>query len=552
MVTRAAVVDAASVSTPFDVAGARGAVARTQGKVRLMSPGGPTPLERAPRLSEALGIDLYIKRDDCTGLASGGNKTRKLEYLLAQALEMYPDGDCVVMTQGATQSNHARQTAAAAAKLGMKCHILLENRTGRSDENYTRNGNVLLDDLFGATRESRPSGMNMNEELERVADEWRARGEKVFTIVGGGSCPTGALGYVEAALEFTEQAALEGVDFDYFVHATGSAGTQAGLAVGFGLIQSPVKLLGFGVRMPKDIQETNVFNLATRTAAGLGLDPASVSPETTSSPTRATSVKATASQLRAPSTPFACSPRTKAYCSIQCTAAKAPQASLTTPSAACSPKAPKYAFSTLAAPSAYTAISTPSSTTTPPPHRKPPTTNHHHINPCNTFNSSFSSHVSRQYARLPSPPSSHSTALRARREVPLGLPAGADCQTWHSRAIARATPHPRARTHAPNRTKDMANNSSDRAAPREMPKPRRVARESDANVVVDATASANARDDATTPSTPTLTHLGFVNDATTSGVKYVSEHALTSKVMGAYAGARDATALKVREYSLRR
>ena len=276
IVTRAAVVDAASVSTPFDVAGARAAVARTQGKVRLMSPGGPTPLERAPRLSEALGVDLYIKRDDCTGLASGGNKTRKLEYLLAQALEMYPDGDCVVMTQGATQSNHARQTAAAAAKLGMKCHILLENRTGRSDENYTRNGNVLLDDLFGATRESRPSGMNMNEELERVADEWRARGEKVFTIVGGGSCPTGALGYVEAALEFTEQAAEQLVDFDYFVHATGSAGTQAGLAVGFGLIQSPVKLLGFGVRMPKDIQETNVFNLATRTAAGLGLDPASV------------------------------------------------------------------------------------------------------------------------------------------------------------------------------------------------------------------------------------------------------------------------------------
>jgi hypothetical protein len=96
----------------------------------------------------------------------------------------------------------------------------------------------------------------------------------------------------------------------------------------------------------------------------------------------------------------------------------------------------------------------------------------------------------------------------------------------------------------------MATNSSDRAAPREMPKPRRVARESDANVVVDATASATARDDATTPPTPTLTHLGFVNDATTNGVKYVSEHALTSKVMGAYAGARDATALKVREYSL--
>ena len=235
-----------------------------------------TPLERCDRLSAELGIELYIKRDDCTGLGTGGNKTRKLEYLLARALELYPNRECVVMTQGATQSNHCRQTAAACAKLGMKCHVLLENRVGRTDDDYARNGNVLLDDLFGATRESRPSGLNMNDELERVANEWRARGENVFTIVGGGSCPTGALGYVEAAVEFAEQAAREGIEFDYFVHATGSAGTQAGLAVGFGLMQSPVKLLGFGVRMPKDVQEANVFALAQRVAAGLGVDPASV------------------------------------------------------------------------------------------------------------------------------------------------------------------------------------------------------------------------------------------------------------------------------------
>ena len=154
-------------------------------------------------------------------------------------------------------------------------------------------------------------------------------------------------------------------------------------------------------------------------------------------------------KVRAPSTPFACSPRTKAYYSTQCTAAKAPRASLTTPSAACSPKAPKYAFSTPAAPSAYTATSTPSSTTTPPPHRKPPTTNHHHINQCNTFNSSFSSLVSRQYARLPSPTSSPSSA-RARKcllvfqRVPTARPG---TRAPHARHTAPARTHARAEPH---------------------------------------------------------------------------------------------------------
>ena len=141
---------------------------------------------------------------------------------------------------------------------------------------------------------------------------------------------------------------------------------------------------------------------------------------------------------------------------------------------------------------------------------------------------------------------SHANARAAfRREKVSWSSIGCRLPDLASRASAPRHTAPAPASHrAPNRTKDMANNSIDRAAPREMPKPRRVARESDANVVVDA------RDDATTPSTtPALTHLGFVNDATTSGVKYVSEHALTSKVMGAYAGARDATALKVSEYS---
>ena len=116
----------------------------------------PTPLERLDRLTAELGgPEIWIKRDDCTGLSTGGNKTRKLEFLMAEAQAMKAD---LVMTQGATQSNHARQTAAAAAKLGMACHVLLEDRTGSNDPNYNENGNVFLDYLHGATAESAPAG----------------------------------------------------------------------------------------------------------------------------------------------------------------------------------------------------------------------------------------------------------------------------------------------------------------------------------------------------------------------------------------------------------
>ncbi|MEM7636822.1 MAG: pyridoxal-phosphate dependent enzyme, partial [Pseudomonadota bacterium] len=109
----------------------------------------PTPLEPMDRLSELLGGPrLWVKRDDCTGLSSGGNKTRKLEYLMADAQAKGAD---TIITQGATQSNHARQTVAASAKLGMKCHILLEDRTGSNDAQYNHNGNVLLDMLHGAS-----------------------------------------------------------------------------------------------------------------------------------------------------------------------------------------------------------------------------------------------------------------------------------------------------------------------------------------------------------------------------------------------------------------
>src|SRR5277367_3959361 len=131
----------------------------------------PTPLEHMPNLSRALGgPEVWIKRDDCTGLSSGGNKTRKLEFLLAQARERDAD---VVLTQGATQSNHARQTAAAAAKLGLACHLLLEDRTGNNSADYTLSGNVLLDRLHGASISKRASGADMNAEMEALAADLR-------------------------------------------------------------------------------------------------------------------------------------------------------------------------------------------------------------------------------------------------------------------------------------------------------------------------------------------------------------------------------------------
>ena len=228
----------------------------------------PTPLERLDRLTKELGgPEIWVKRDDCTGLSTGGNKTRKLEFLMAEAELQEAD---VVITQGATQSNHARQTAAFAAKLGIQCHLLLEDRTGSDNANYKNNGNVLLDHLHGATTETRPGGLDMNAEMEAVAERMRAEGRKVYTIPGGGSNATGALGYVNCAFELLGQANDRGLRIDRLVHATGSAGTQAGLITGLKATNANIPLLGIGVRAPKAKQEENVYNLAVKTAEKLG------------------------------------------------------------------------------------------------------------------------------------------------------------------------------------------------------------------------------------------------------------------------------------------
>ena len=152
----------------------------------------PTPLEPMTALSKALGgPNLWIKRDDCTGLAGGGNKTRKLEFLMADAVDQGAD---TIITQGATQSNHARQTAAIAAKLGMKCHVLLEDRTGYKDVDYNYSGNVMLDQLYNAPLKKFPAGTDMNAAMNDLAEQLKSDGAKPYIIPGGGSNRIGALG----------------------------------------------------------------------------------------------------------------------------------------------------------------------------------------------------------------------------------------------------------------------------------------------------------------------------------------------------------------------
>ena len=237
---------------------------------------GPTPLEFMPRLTEALGgPNLYIKRDDCTGLGTGGNKTRKLEFLMGEAAALGAD---TIITQGATQSNHARQTVAIAAKMGMACDILLEDRTGFTSEAYKHSGNVFLDQLYGARVKEYPGGTDMNAAMEVRAAELRAQGRKPYIIPGGGSNALGALGYVVCALEMVDQFNHLGLDVHEVVHATGSAGTQAGLVAGLEGTRSGISVLGIGVRAAQAAQEQNVYNLAVKTADLLGV-PGAVSRE---------------------------------------------------------------------------------------------------------------------------------------------------------------------------------------------------------------------------------------------------------------------------------
>lgn len=223
----------------------------------------PTPIEPLPRLSAQLGgPGLWIKRDDQTGLAFGGNKTRKLEFLVAQA---QADGAHTLITAGAIQSNHCRQTAAAAARYGLRCVLVLY---GNKPQGVT--GNLLLDQLLGAeivwTERAK-----RDEILQHTFDQAWENGNRPYLIPYGGSSPTGAAGYLFAVEELLEQFKTSSMPVpDWIVFASSSGGTQAGLAAGAHLFSLPAKVLGISVDEPEDVLKARVADLASKTLELVG------------------------------------------------------------------------------------------------------------------------------------------------------------------------------------------------------------------------------------------------------------------------------------------
>lgn len=235
---------------------------------RLELIGAPTPLEYLPRLSDYLGREIFIKRDDVTPLAMGGNKLRKLEFLAADALR---EGADTLITAGAIQSNHVRQTAAVAAKLGLHCVALLENPMGTRAEIYLTNGNRLLLDLFNTQVEMCDALTDPNAQLEALAIRIEAQGYRPYVIPVGGSNALGALGYVESALEIAQQ--CEGaVELSSVVVASGSAGTHAGLAVGLEQLMPNAELIGVTVSRSVADQLPKVAALQQAVANSLELE----------------------------------------------------------------------------------------------------------------------------------------------------------------------------------------------------------------------------------------------------------------------------------------
>lgn len=235
---------------------------------RLEFIGAPTPLEYLPRFSDYLGREIYIKRDDVTPMALGGNKLRKLEFLAADALR---EGADTLITAGAIQSNHVRQTAAVAAKLGLHCVALLENPIGTRAENYLTNGNRLLLDLFNAQIEMCDALTDPVAQLAELATRIEAQGFRPYVIPIGGSNALGALGYVESALEIAQQ--CEGaVELSSIVVASGSAGTHAGLAVGLEQLMPEAELIGVTVSRKRDEQKPKVVALQQAIARELEIE----------------------------------------------------------------------------------------------------------------------------------------------------------------------------------------------------------------------------------------------------------------------------------------
>ncbi|OWK32491.1 D-cysteine desulfhydrase [Sphingomonas mucosissima] len=238
---------------------------------------GATAIEPMPHLTKALGgAELFIKRDDQLGLTGGGNKTRKLEFLVADALAQGAD---TLITVGAVQSNHCRLTLAAAVREGLKCRLVLEQRVPDSYD-PSASGNNFLFDLLGVEAVTVVNlGADLQGAMEQVAADLAAEGRKGYIIPGGGSNALGALGYVACAEEILAQSFASGVAFDRIVVASGSAGTHAGIVAGLVGNSANIPVTGINVRRPRAEQEGNVHKLALAVADLAGVVPA-IAPET--------------------------------------------------------------------------------------------------------------------------------------------------------------------------------------------------------------------------------------------------------------------------------
>lgn len=234
---------------------------------------GATAIQRAERLEQllglhALGVRLYLKRDDHMLIGGGGNKLRKLEFHIGAALE---DGVDTVITVGGIQSNHARLTAAVCARLGLSCELILTRSVPRNDVNYELNGNVLLDHLFGARLQVLANGADSLAMAEMRANELRESGRKVRVIPTGGSTPLGSLGYAVCAAEIAHQEAELGVRFTQVVVPNGSAGTHAGLAAGFEVLgRGAATVKSWSVLSDRDASATRTQQLTQDALTLLG------------------------------------------------------------------------------------------------------------------------------------------------------------------------------------------------------------------------------------------------------------------------------------------
>lgn len=233
----------------------------------------PTPVHALKNFSKYFeDLDIWIKRDDLTGLEGGGNKTRKLEFIVGDAVEKGAD---MLVTIGAIQSNHTRQTAAVAAKAGLKCSLMHYGWTKDAGPNYRKVGNILLSSIMGADLyvDDTPRPIEDQGPLEEFCSYLEGKGHKPYLIPGGGSeHALGSLGYMVCAAEIIQQCEKENIEFDYIVHCTGSSSTQAGLVAGFKALHKDIKVIGMADDDETEIKKRRVKELANDTLKMIGVD----------------------------------------------------------------------------------------------------------------------------------------------------------------------------------------------------------------------------------------------------------------------------------------